>query len=378
MSVGTESHAVMVVQQLTSLLAKGGYRLTKWLTNNKIVLATIPESERSKSLQKLDLSSTSNDRVLEIKWNFEADIFSFSVNLPKSTLMSRRGILSMISSIFDPLGFIAPVMLSSKLLLQELCREGFSWDDPISESHRARWKCWVDSLPQIEKLQIKRCFKPKGFERPVCVQLHYFSDASQLAYGACSYLRLVNENGFVHCSFLIGKSRLAPLKTVSIPRLELTAAVLAVKLDSMLRKEQKVEITATTFWCDSTAVLQILANSTKRFPTFVANRIATIERMVSPNSSWKHVPTQFNPADLASRGLTAENLVNDQIWLQAPNYLWNPENCWPHKLDMTTFKLPLELLSASSQMASTSLTQTENSSMDRFLSRYSSFFSLLK
>ena len=260
-SVGTESHAVMIVQQLTSLLAKGGFRLTKWLTNNKIVLATIPESERSKSLQKLELSSTSNDRVLGIKWNFEADIFSFSVNLPKSTLMSRRGILSIISSIFDPLGFIAPVMLSSKLLLQELCREGFSWDDPISESHRARWKCWVDSLPQIEKLQIKRCFKPKGFERPVCVQLHHFSDASQLAYGACSYLRLVNENGFVRCSFLIGKSRLAPLKTVSIPRLELTAAVLAVKLDSMLRKELKVEITATTFWCDSTAVLQILANS---------------------------------------------------------------------------------------------------------------------
>ena len=326
-SVGTESHAVMVVHQLTSLLAKGGFRLTKWLTNNKIVLATIPESERSKSLQKLDLSSTSNDRVLGIKWNFEADIFSFSVNLPKSILMSRRGILSMISSIFDPLGFIAPVMLSSKLLLQELCREGFSWDDPISESHRARWKCWVDSLPQIEKLQIKRCFKPKSFERPVCVQLHHFSDASQLAYGTCSYLRLVNENGFVHCSFLIGKSRLAPLKTVSIPRLELTAAVLAVKLDSMLRKKLKVEITATMFWSDSTAVLQILANSTKRFPTFVANRIATIERMVSPNSSWRHVPTQLNPADLASRGLTAENLVNDQIWLQAPDYLWNPEDC---------------------------------------------------
>ena len=230
----------------------------------------------------------------------------------------------MISSIFDPLEFIAAVMLSSKLLLQELCRKGFSWDDPISESHRARWKCWVDSLPQIEKLKIKRCFKPKGFERLVCVQLHHFSNASQLAYGACSYF---NENGFVHCSFLIGKSRLAPLKAVSIPRLELIAAVLAVKLNSMLRKELKVEITATTFWCDSTAVLQILANSTKRFPTFVANRIATIERMVSPNSSWRRLPTQFNPADLASRGLTAENLVNDQTWLQAPDYLWNPADC---------------------------------------------------
>ena len=136
-SVGTESHAVMVVRQLTSLLAKGEFRLT----NNKIVLATIPESEHFKSLQKLDLSSPSNDRVLGIKWNFETDIFSFSVNLPKSNLMSRRGILSMISSIFDPLGFIAPVILSSKLLLPELCRESFNWDDPISESHRARWKC---------------------------------------------------------------------------------------------------------------------------------------------------------------------------------------------------------------------------------------------
>ena len=123
----------------------------------------------------------------------------------------------------------------------------------------------LGSLSQIKKLQIKRCFKPKGFEHPVCVQLHHFSDASQLAYGACSYLHLINENGFVHCSFLIGKLRLAPLKTVSIPRLELIAAVLAVKLDSMLRKELKVEITATTFWCDLTTVLykswQTLQNS---------------------------------------------------------------------------------------------------------------------
>ena len=126
-----------------------------------------------------------------------------------------------------------------------------------------------------------------------------------MAYGACSYLRLVNENGFVHCSFRIGKSRLDPLKTVSIPRLELTAAVLAVKLDSMLRKELKVEITATTFGCDSTAVRQILANSTKRFPTFVANRIATIERIVSPK--------------LASLNFQKCMLQYLQYWL---HYLW--------------------------------------------------------
>ena len=129
-SVGTESHAVMVVQQLTSLLAKGGFRLTIKLFWQKFQSLNAPSPYRN------DLNSTSNDHVLEIKWNFKADVFIFSINLPKSTL-SRRGILCMISSIFDPLRFIAPVT-SFKLLFQKLCGESFSWDDPISELQRTR------------------------------------------------------------------------------------------------------------------------------------------------------------------------------------------------------------------------------------------------
>ena len=376
-SVDTASQAIAVVEQLTSHLRQGGFRLTKWLTNDETVLEAIPQSERSKTLEGHDLDCSSNNRVLGVKWNFIDDVFFFSVKLPKSLPLTRRGLLSMLSSIFDPLGLLAPIMLCPKIVLQELCRNGFGWDDPIPESHAKRWTNWVDTLPLLEGIQVRRCFQPYTPEHLISAQLHHFSDASQLAYGACSYLRLLYKNGQIHCSLLIGKSRLAPIKSISVPRLELTAAVLASKLDLMLRKELSFHVTSTTFWSDSTAVLHMIANSSKRFPVFVSNRIATIERNVSQNSLWKYVPSQLNPADLTSRGITAREFSENSTWLNGPDFLSKPEECWPQSPDVSQFLLPLELLPRSSKKSEVFLA-VDTTSTDRLLERYSSFHSLLK
>ena len=125
-------------------------------------------------------------------------------------------------------------------------------------------------------------------------------------YGTASYLSLENSDGKVHCSLVMGKSRVAPLKTVTVPRLELTAATLAVKVDKQIREELDLPINRFVFWTDTTIVLRYIRNTSKRFQTFVENRLQTIHDASSP-SQWRHVPTKLNPADLASRGIKMGN-----------------------------------------------------------------------
>ena len=208
---------------------------------------------------------------------------------------------------YDPLGFVAPFLLKAKLILQDLCRNQFVWDDPIPEEYLKHWQAWLQELPRLEQLEIDRCFKPFSSEETTSYQLHHFSDASQLGYGAVTYLRITDQSGAVKCTFVMGKSRLAPIKPVTMPRLELSAAVIATRLDRISRNELTLPITESFFWTDSTCVLRYIENQEKRFQTFVANRVATIHDASSP-SQWKYVNTQDNPADDTSRGVPADSL----------------------------------------------------------------------
>ena len=212
--------------------------------------------------------------------------------------VTRRGIISAVNSIYDPLGFCAPVMLEAKLIQQELCRietyEGakLGWDDPIPPELEKRWMSWKTNLPILEKVEIPRCFQPQGFSRPtpVSAQLHHFGDASNLAYGCSSYLRLVDQNGQIHVSFVIGKSRVAPLKNISLPRKELTAAATTAEelpaSSSLCNYPQLQEF----FYSDSNIVLGYINNDSRSFKAFVACGLrlawltpSSIE--VAPNSS---------------------------------------------------------------------------------------------
>ena len=174
---------------------------------------------------------------------------------------------------------MAPFHLSAKILLGWK----LGWDDSITEVDLRRWKCCLEELPKLEKFCIERCFKPPNFGAIISCQLHHFSDASQVTYGAVSYLRLVNTRHEVHCSFVMGKSRLSPLKPVTIPRMELSAALLSTRLDKMLRQEIDFPINDSFYWMDSTCVLRYIANDERRYKTFVANRVAAIREHSTPN-----------------------------------------------------------------------------------------------
>ncbi|VDI83955.1 Hypothetical predicted protein [Mytilus galloprovincialis] len=176
---------------------------------------------------------------------------------------------AIVSSIFDPLGLVSPVTLRAKAIVQNLCRLKLGWDEQIPQYYCDEWK---------------NC------------------DGSELGYGACAYLRLVDGNDKITCSLVIGKARLAPIKQMSIPRLELSGAVTACRLYQILNDELEIKIDNVTFWTDSTIVLGYIRNTCRRFKTFVANRLSIIHNTTSLDQ-WRHVNSPSNPADIASRGI---------------------------------------------------------------------------
>ena len=210
-------------------------------------------------------------------------------------------------------------------MLRNLCRRKAGWDKEVTSSEAERWLQWINRLSALNDLHIPRCFNSTGFGNLRSIKIHNFSDASLFAYGACAYLRLVDCNGSCNCSLVIGKARLAPNKAVSRPQLELTVAVLAVRLNNIVVKKMNLGFTCEFhFWTDSTTVVHCIYNKDKHFPTFVANRLAVIEKD-NDESVIENVPSKLNPADMASIGIPAKDSAKLQAWLSGPEFLldWN-------------------------------------------------------
>ena len=179
------------------------------------------------------------------------------------------------------------------------------------------WQQWLHDLLQLEEFSVNRCSKPSGFGDASSCELHHLSDASQVGYGAVTYRRLVNESSQIHCTFVMSKARVVLLKKITIPRLELSAATVSVRLDKMIKRELIVAVDRS-FFC--TSVLKYVANSHTRFHTFVANRLSQIHDCSSP-SRWRYVPSKLNPADDASRGLKVDELLTNSRWKVGPPFL---------------------------------------------------------
>ena len=296
-------------------------QLHKFASNDKEVLkAVVPEdlAQQTSDIELLEMTQQP-EHALGVHWCLENDSLSFRVQLQEGSL-TRRSILSMISSVYDPLGLASPVLLAGRQILQQICKDKLDWDDPLPDSLKDQWKQWASDLIKPRHVSISRCLKPSDFGQAVEVELHSFSDASLKGYGACCYLRQVNGNGQVHCALVMGKARVTPLKAITVPRLELTAAVTAARLSGFLTQELDLADVKTFYWTDSTVVLGYLNNDTSRFHTYVANRIQTI-RDVSLPEQWNHVSTGQNPADLASHGCSVEELDTDSKWFRGPSFL---------------------------------------------------------
>nr|XP_043899053.1 uncharacterized protein LOC122780247 [Solea senegalensis] len=322
-SVNSVEIANQLISEARELCSKAQLRLHKFVSNNRDVLNAIPESERARTVEDVDLnySELPIQSVLGVKWNVERDAFSFNV-VRTEKAATRRGILSTVASVYDPLGFLAPYLLNGKRVLQEMCKQGMGWDEPVPPELKSRWEAWLHDLESLQKIEIPRCFIPETLGTIQKIELHHFSDASNNGYGQCSYIRIVADEQ-VHCTLVMGKARVAPIRVVSIPRLELTAATVSASVSNTLREELELEIDQEFFWTDSQVVLGYIKNEARRFHVFVANRVQKIRDSTDP-SRWFYVETGQNPADHASRGLKVADLL-ESSWLRGPEFLREPE-----------------------------------------------------
>ncbi|XP_011884072.1 PREDICTED: uncharacterized protein LOC105571212 [Vollenhovia emeryi] len=304
---------------LATVFKDYGFELRKWASNEGKILEESVEDSEPKHFQDLK-----DPKTLGLLWDPEHDILRFSLRIKYSQKVTKRTILSAVAQIFDPLGLVGPVTVRAKMLLQKLWQLKLTWDETVPQEIYTAWTQYQTQLRNLEDIVIPRQARRGDADT---IQLHGFSDASERAFGACIYVRATDEQGNHTVRLLAAKSRVAPLHTVTLPRLELNGAVLLARLSEKIRNALNIDKTRFYWWSDSEIVLHWIAGNPSRWNTFVANRVGEIQELTT--NRWQHVSTHHNPADIISRGMEASELVQSDLWWKGPSWLSEDEQRWP-------------------------------------------------
>lgn len=313
--------------QLQELFGFGGFALRKWRSNESAVLAHIPSHLLDSEVSR-EITPDEFVKVLGVEWNASLDSFRPTISsLAPVKALTKRKLVSDIARLFDVLGWCSPTIIKPKIMLQRLWEDRSGWDEPVSRLIQETWEKWRAELPLLRNHLIPRHYY-RNLGDVIGTELHGFSDASELAYAAVVYLRSTDTGGVVHSSIVTAKTKVSPIKRVTIPRLELCGALVVAKLLHHCRKVLNVPLSDTYAWTDSTIVLSWLRGNPNRFKPFVGNRVAEIMEMIPP-SQWNHISGMSNPADCASRGLYPSELANHALWWEGPSWLRLPKVDWP-------------------------------------------------
>jgi len=321
-----------VRDQVCAVLKRGCFDLRKWISNSPELLSDIAVANHGLACDKT-LQESEQIKILGISWSPATDVFQFQVSFPFLIPSTKRAILSTVARLFDPLGWGTPVTITAKILLQKLWQLKIDWDETIPSPLEAHWISVKTSLANLNGVSLARWVQ-RGSDTVSC-ELHGFSDASTTSYAAAVYIRIVSASGDPTSTLLIGKAKVAPLKSLSIPRLELSAAVLLSRLMEFVRSSLCLTAVPCFCWTDSTVVLSWVSQHPSRWKTFVANRVSDIQSRI-PSALWKHVPTEDNPADCASRGILGSQLAAHKLWWQGPTWLRQPAADWPKAPDSSS------------------------------------------
>jgi hypothetical protein len=286
----TINEAIDIQKELLSLLQTAGLTLRKWASNHSAFLEAIPR-ELQETQPTLPLDNEDGVTTLGLLWNPKNDKLHVRSSLTQnqhtdSNEFTKRKVLAITASIFDPLGLMSPAVIAHKIFLQKLWQDKLQWDDLLPAHLQQEWNQLLQTIPTLSQLQINRkVICPKATN----IQLHGFCDSSERAYGACLYLRSTDDNNQSFCELLCSTSKVAPLKRLTIPRLELCAATLLAKLYKKATRALNVTIHEAKLWTDSSIVLTWIQGPSTKWKTFVGNRVATIQEDTS--ATWRHVPT---------------------------------------------------------------------------------------
>ncbi|XP_063415856.1 uncharacterized protein LOC134697507 [Mytilus trossulus] len=304
-SICNKTQAVTYFKEARQLMLNAGFNLRSWTSNN--------ENVRNLAIKEDVLDTDKEAKILGMRWNVETDELSYAKRvLPfVSSNITKREILKESSKIFDPLGFLSPVSIRAKILMQDLWKECYDWDEPLPENLQLQWMDLAKDIGIVTSMKLPRQYFTGNTNSR---SLHVFVDASMKAYGAVAYMYLSKGHS---AALVMAKTRVAPVKTLTLPQLELMAAVIGACLTQHLKST--LECTDVTLWSDSQIVLQLLKTS-KPLKRFVSNRIKEINELTE-ECKWKYCPTNCNPADLLTRGITAKQFMGNVLWKTGPTCL---------------------------------------------------------
>lgn len=381
-SVPTKEKATKLAKDIEALLDKGNFKMKEWIfTHDRTdLLKTIPNDK-----------SCTTEKVLGVVWNPVQDEFVYKMHLRTTSKKTRNGkthdnannptkriILSQVNSIYDPLGLAGPFTVRAKILMRELwgIENKLGWDDALPERYEQHWKQFCQDMLEMNNVKFKRCVKPKDAadEKPILI---IFSDGSSNAFGACAYARWKLNNGRYSCRLILSKNRLAPIKRMSIDRIELCGALLNSRLKTFLLKQCRYKFIKCYHIVDSQIVHSMIQKESYGFNTFAATRVGEIQQNTNPKE-WFWMESKYNIADWLTRGKKPTEINLDSIWQNGPSFLELPESEWPIHETLTKEQLP-ELIKIASTVTKHFKKDDKNTLASKInIGRYSDFGKLIR
>jgi len=326
----TKPEAEKLVIQIYELLLKASMTPHKFASNEPEILRNIPTEL---------INPKTTIKVLGIQWDTKEDklLFNFVEKFEESVQDTKRSFLQQSAKIFDPIGLIAPLTTTIKILFQQVWLHKIKWDENLPENIQSEWTKWKHEFEDIKDFKKSRCFFNKQKGMPKSVELFAFGDASNKAYAAAVYVKGTYKDGTSSSELVFSKTRVTPIKMVedglkmeSIVRLELLAALITARaLEYVLKGlSPKLQVTRCHCFTDSMINLHRIKNGPEKYKVWVGHRISEILSLTT-KEQWRHCPGTLNPADLPSRGLTAKELMNAKLWWEGPDFIHQDENSWP-------------------------------------------------
>ncbi|XP_072935181.1 uncharacterized protein [Epargyreus clarus] len=332
-SFQSEEEAIKVIRDVIHVHEQASFNLRGWNSNSPAVLASIPDTKKSKNVN-VQLTTHQSEKTLGLRWNPSEDTIGFNTDIKRvptevkcqQRAPTKREALSAVMSIYDPLGLVSQYTITGKILLQQLWVKKVGWDEELPREEAEEFQQWVAGLQDISNLALPRCYS-RDMTPSSELQLHIFNDASEQAYATTAYWRITHKDGTVEVVQVMGKAKMAPLKLLTIPRLELQAALIGARMASTILKEHEWKPGRVYYWTDSKTVLHWIRNDKKKYTPFVAHRLAEIGEL-SQVEDWRWVPTADNVADDATR-IETKKITGADRWFTGPSFLGLPEEEWP-------------------------------------------------
>lgn len=327
--IGSEfelSDAARLASDIVTVHKSCSFEMRSWVSNVPEALNLVPKELHSDSNADVRLPPNSDVGALGVKWNPFDDTLGFRTGQKDiSVKLTKRALLSSVMSVYDPLGLLMPIVIRGRILIQKLWREGSGWDSPICSKYEVECREWFDQLASAASLRIPRCYESRPGRCDT--ELHVIADGGEQAYACVAYWRYTFLDGSVSLALIGSKARVAPLKPLSIPRLELQAAVIATRFAQAILSAHRTQPSAVHYWTDSTTVLKWIRSDARNFKAFVAHRLGEILELTNP-SNWRWLPSELNIADDATKPKRFI-LSSSHRWFAGPSFLLNSPSEWP-------------------------------------------------